>query len=82
MALVDVTKQVLKEQDDVFSSPGPEDFEAWVEENLGITEPELRTACLDSDAGPAADGEYIGPVVDITPQAAFLVGLVVGKRGW
>lgn len=80
-SLLEVTKEVLREQDTMFTAE-PERFEAWVQENLGIAEPELRSACLDSDAGEADDGEPIGPVVDITPQAAFLAGLVVGRRGF
>jgi hypothetical protein len=81
LSLLTVTKEVLREQDTMFTE-NPEQFEAWVQENLGVTEPELRGACLDSDAGTADDGEPIGPVVDVTPQAAFLAGLVVGRRGW
>lgn len=81
MSLLTVTQDVLREQDDVFTE-NPEGFESWVQENLGVPESELRKAVLDSDAGETPDGEQIGPVVDITPQAAFLAGLVVGKRGW
>lgn len=83
--LTEVTKRVLVEQDQLFDGYEVNEarFEEWVYANLGVDEPTVRDACLNSETPEGSGGDNVdpvGPIVDMTPQAAFLAGLVVGTR--
>lgn len=76
-SLVSLTEQVLREQDE--NVQDDEKFHTLLDSEFGITLDDLNEA-VSVEAGPAADGEPIGPVFLLAPHSAFLAGLLVGKR--
>lgn len=76
-SLASLTEQVLREQDE--NVQDDEKFHTLLDSEFGITLDDLNEA-VSVEGGTAADGEQIGPVFMLAPHAAFLAGLLVGKR--
>jgi hypothetical protein len=76
-SLAALTEKVLREQDENVQDEAK--FHTLLDSEFGITLDDLNEA-VHVDAGTAPDGEPIGPVFLLAPHAAFLAGLLVGKR--